>query len=95
MAGEFARRVRARQLYLTHLSARFPDPGRRRPPVHPIDTFEFRLDRQRYREHVIEEIEEQATEAYGMPFGEVALVASDLLTVKIEPADPDEEPKFQ
>jgi len=68
MAGEFAKSVRARNLYLNHFGVKFPDPG----PT-------YRNSRSSWA-RVMREIEDQASRAWTMG---KAIAAHDLLTVKI------------
>ncbi|KZS99018.1 hypothetical protein SISNIDRAFT_545856 [Sistotremastrum niveocremeum HHB9708] len=69
MAGDFARRINAQRLFLNHLSAKF------QPPL----PYQSRA-RNEERTAILQEIERQASEAWG---GGRAVCASDLLTVHI------------
>jgi len=83
MAGQFAKQIRTRRLYLNHFSSRYPDPGLNSEDS-PNGDPRTRDSRERgVQLAMIRAIEDQATEAWGQE-GSRAIAASDLMSVEIK-----------
>lgn len=88
MAGEFAKKIRTKRLYLNHFSTKFcpggyspPSPTKAGSPSRRQHSAATRT-RQGEAKLVMDEIERQASEAWGMGH---AVAAMDLMTVDIPP----------
>lgn len=96
MAGKFAKSIRARGLFMTHFSTRFPDAGSDPRLRHPDDSvpqssrFRYRQRLYTHRKSVMAEIERQATKAWGSSKTS-AVAARDLLNVRIPAVEPEDE----
>ncbi|KAG8830666.1 hypothetical protein FRC17_004500 [Serendipita sp. 399] len=88
MAGEFAKTIRARRLYLNHFSTMF-SPGGQSPPSPHARPKEARDPSRQEASLVMSEIERQASEAWGMGN---AIAAVDLMTVDIPQHEPASDP---
>ncbi|KAG8841837.1 hypothetical protein FRB91_004640 [Serendipita sp. 411] len=85
MAGEFAKTIRARRLYLNHFSTMF-SPGGQSPPSPNAKPRDARNPVRQEASLVMSEIERQASEAWGMGR---AIAAVDLMTVEIPQHEPE------